>query len=166
MVLTAPAHALRVRAEPMSARWIVRPAREDDYQLWLMLWRGYCVALDRTVSHAITEGVWRRILAPDEAIWCLLACEGKSEPIGFANYVLHLHTWSLQTVCYLEDLFVSPAARGSGAGRVLIDALIALGRQHDWRRVYWHTHENNYRARSLYDRVVPRTDFVRYDIEL
>jgi GNAT superfamily N-acetyltransferase len=150
----------------MSAELIVRPARADDYQPWLMLWRGYCTALDSAVSEAITEGAWRRILAPNEAIWCLLACQGKSELVGFANYVLHPHSWSLQAVCYLEDLFVSPAARGGGVGRALIEALVALGRQHDWRRVYWHTHENNYRARSLYDRVVPRTDYVRYDIEL
>jgi GNAT superfamily N-acetyltransferase len=150
----------------MSSELIVRSARADDYQSSLMLWRGYCAALDSTVSDAIIEGAWRRILAPSEAIWCLLACQRKSEPVGFANYVLHLHTWSLQAVCYLEDLFVSPAARGSGAGRALIEALVALGREHDWRRVYWHTHENNYRARSLCDRVVPRTDFVRYDIEL
>jgi ribosomal protein S18 acetylase RimI-like enzyme len=155
-----------MRTDTMSAQLIVRPARSDDFQPWLMLWRGYCASLDGTVPDTITEGVWRRILAPDEAIWCLLACQEKSEPVGLANYVLHPHTWSLQTICYLEDLFVLPAARGSGTGQALIEALVALGRQHNWRRVYWHTRENNYRARGLYDRVVPRTDYVRYDIDL
>lgn len=72
----------------------------------------------------------------------------------------------MRTVCYLEDLFVAPEARGSGAGRALIEGLAALGREHGWRRVYWHTHEDNYRARTLYDRVVPRTDYIRYDIDL
>jgi GNAT superfamily N-acetyltransferase len=113
------------------------------------------------VSDAITEGVWRRILAPEEPIWCLVACRDGDEPVGFANYVLHPYTWSLQLVCYLEDLFVAPEARSSGAGRALIEGLIALG-----RRVYWHTHEDNYRAHTLYDRLVPRTDYVRYDIDL
>jgi hypothetical protein len=61
------------RADPMSAELIVRPARADDYQPWLMLWRGYCAELDSTVSDAIAEGAWRRILAPNEAIRCLLA---------------------------------------------------------------------------------------------
>jgi GNAT superfamily N-acetyltransferase len=135
-----------------------------DAQAWLALWRGYCAELDGTVSDVITEGVWRSILAPDEPIWCLLAC--RDDPIGFANYVLHPHTWSLQLVCYLEDLFVALEARGSGVGRTLIEGLVALGRQHGWRRVYWHTHEDNYSARTLYDRLTPRTDYVRYDIDL
>jgi GNAT superfamily N-acetyltransferase len=80
--------------------------------------------------------------------------------------VLHPHSWSAQLVCYLEDLFVAPDARGSGTAQALIDALAARGRAEGWRRLYWHTHENNYRARALYDRVTPRTDYVRYDIPL
>jgi GNAT superfamily N-acetyltransferase len=112
------------------------------------------------------KGVWRRILAPEEPVGCLLACRGEGNPVGLANYVLHLHTWSLQPVCYLEDLFVSPEARVSGTGRALIESLVALAKGHGWRRVYWHTHERNYRARMLYDRVVARTDYVRYDVEL
>jgi GNAT superfamily N-acetyltransferase len=84
---------------------------------------------------------WQRILAPDGVIGCLLARRAGNDPIGFANYVLHPHTWSLQSVCYLEDMFVLPESRGRGAGRVLIEGLIALGKQQSWRRIYWHGHE-------------------------
>src|SRR5260221_7723664 len=105
-------------------------------------------------------------MAPDQPIWCLLACPAAGAPVGLANYVLHPNTWSLRTLCYLEDLFVAPEARGSGAAQALIEALVALGKQHDWRRVYWHTREHNTRARALYDRVVARTDYIRYDIDL
>ncbi len=150
----------------MTGDLVVRPVRPEDFAAWLALWREYCEALGETVPAAVTEGVWQRILAPDQPIWCLLACRPDGSAVGLANYVLHPHTWSMRTVCYLEDLVVARGARGSGAGRALIDALVALGREHDWRRVYWHTHEDNYRARTLYDRVVPRTDYVRYDVDL
>ena len=150
----------------MSTRLIVRPAQVTDIRTWLTLWRGYCAALDGTVSDVITEGVWRRILAPEEPVWCLLAGPVGGEPVGFVNYILHPGTWSLQPVCYLEDLFVTSEARGGGAGRTLIEGLVSLGKRHGWRRIYWHTHEDNYRARTLYDRLAPRTDYVRYDIEL
>ena len=53
-----------------------------------------------------------------------------------------------------------------GAGRALIENLVALAREGGWRRIYWHTHEGNTRARALYDRIVERTDYVRYDIDL
>ena len=49
---------------------------------------------------------------------------------------------------------------------LVIEGLTLLGKQPGWRRVYWHTHEDNYRARILYDRLAPRTDYVRYDIDL
>jgi hypothetical protein len=99
----------------------IRPARDDDYGPWLALWRGYCAALGSDVSEAITQGVWHRILAPDQPMGCLLACPGQGAPVGLANYVLHLHTWSLRTICYLEDLFVRPESRGTGAGRALVE---------------------------------------------
>ena len=68
--------------------------------------------------------------------------------------------------CYLEDFFVATAARGSGAGRALIDSLVVLGKERGWRRVYRHMREKNYRARTPYDRIVARTDYIRYDIDL
>jgi GNAT superfamily N-acetyltransferase len=91
----------------------------------------------------------------------LLVPAGSSSSLGQGGP----RAWSLRPVCYLEDLFVATAARGEGAGRALIEALVTLGREHGWRRVYWHAHENNERARTLYDRLAKRTDYVRYDIE-
>src|SRR5262252_4300647 len=41
-----------------------------------------------------------------------------------------------------------------------------MGRDHGWRRVYWHTHDDNLAGRALYDRLTERTDYVRYDIDL
>jgi GNAT superfamily N-acetyltransferase len=144
----------------------IRAARAEDHERWRRLWRGYCDALGGVVPDTVTDGVWRRILAPEEPIFCLVASLPGTPIIGIANYVLHSNTWSLQMVCYLEDLFVAPEARGSGAARALIEGLVTLGKTQNWRRVYWHTHDNNYRARTLYDRVTPRTDYVRYDITL
>jgi GNAT superfamily N-acetyltransferase len=150
----------------MTAAVTIRPAQAGDYPAWLELWRGYCAALGGTVPDHVTEGVWQRILAPEVAVGCLLACDPAGVPVGIANYILHPNTWSLAPVCYLEDLFVAPRARGTGAGQALIEALAARGREAGWRRVYWHTREHNYRARTLYDRIVARTDAIRYDIDL
>jgi GNAT superfamily N-acetyltransferase len=150
----------------MKAPWIVRDAQAGDFPHWVTLWRGYCAALDHPLSDEISAAVWSSIVTPGEPIGCIFVSQGGGEPQGFANYVLHPHTWSLRTVCYLEDIFVAPVARGKGAGRALIEALVTLGKEKDWRRVYWHTRDNNDRARRLYDQLVGRTDYVRYDIDL
>lgn len=86
--------------------------------------------------------------------------------IGFSVSVVHDGTWSISPVCYLEDLFVDPAARGSGVGHALIQDLVDLGRARGWSRLYWHTPADNTVARRLYDRFVKVDDFVRYRLTL
>ena len=68
--------------------------------------------------------------------------------------------------CYLEDLFVAEAARGHGLGRALIDDLVSLARSRGWSRVYWHTNEDNTRARALYDQYVASDGHIRYRMRL
>ena len=43
--------------------------------------------------------------------------------VGMALWFLNYSTWEGTHGVYLEDLYVTPAARGSGAGRALLSAL-------------------------------------------
>jgi ribosomal protein S18 acetylase RimI-like enzyme len=52
-----------------------------------------------------------------------------------------------------------------GVGGLLIDWLLAEMKEKKWARLYWHTRENNYRARALYDKFTPHSGFLRYAIE-
>src|SRR5688500_2674847 len=142
----------------------VRPAAPDDEAAWRPLWDGYCAFYETAVPEDATAATWRRALDPAEPIEVLVA-ERDGEIVGFVTYVLHPSTWSTAPSCYLEDLFVSEAARGSGAGRALIDAVIERGRAGGWSKVYWHTRGDNARARALYDTFTDADDFVRYVVE-
>jgi len=71
--------------------------------------------------------------------------------IGFANDIVHDGTWSIESVCCLEDLYVDRERRARGVGRLLIDWLIAEMIRNGWAKLYWITRETNYRARALYD---------------
>jgi GNAT superfamily N-acetyltransferase len=86
--------------------------------------------------------------------------------LGFANYVVHSFTWSERPTCLLEDLYVTPSARGRRVGAELIDHLVAKARSEGWARVYWHTRDTNAAARRLYDRFCPADGFIRYTIAL
>jgi GNAT superfamily N-acetyltransferase len=132
-----------------------------DEPAWRELWDGYCEFYETVVPPEVTAVTWRRLLDPDEPVEGLIA-EQDGEIVGFANCVLHPSTWDSADSCYLEDLFVSPAARGTGAGRALIDAVIEGARSRGLRNVYWHTREDNARARALYDTFTKADDFVRY----
>ena len=58
------------------------------------------------------------------------------------------------------------AARGSGAGRALIEAVADRARAQARTRLYWLTQTGNATARLLYDRMAKEAGFVRYDCKL
>lgn len=139
----------------------IAPADKAD---WLRLWAEYCAFYRVDLSAAVVETTWSRLMDPDHAVHGLVFDAGGV--LGFSHYVLHPYTWGVAPVCYLEDLYVAPEARGRGAGRSLIEALLAKGRERGWARVYWMTEEDNAAARALYDRFTPRDGFVRYLVRL
>lgn len=145
---------------------LIRPIEPGDSAAWAEMWAAYAVFYKVSLSEEVTAATWARIIEPSGPIEALLATGIHGDAVGFANYLLHPYTWSDKPTCYLEDLFVSPEARGRGVGRALIDRLIALGRERGWGRLYWTTQQDNATARRLYDRFGPADDVVRYTIAL
>src|SRR5690606_39533045 len=86
--------------------------------------------------------------------------EGK--PVGLVHYTQRRTAWSTRNTCYLQDLYVAPDARGTGAGRALIEAVYARADELALAGVYWLTQEHNVTARKLYDRIARNTKFIRY----
>lgn len=144
---------------------VVRDAAAEDEPAWRRLWSGYLTFYAAAVPEAVTAATFARILDPESPIFCRVAVRDGAV-IGFATHVLHAGTWATAPLCYLEDLFVDETVRGSGAGRALIDDLLALAGARGWDRVYWHTHETNATARRLYDRYKPATGMIVYQIDM
>ena len=132
----------------------IRPVRSSDRVQWDALWAGYLRFYRQHVSIEVTDGTFARLV--DERV----------QPhglVGFVHYVFHPTTWSLQNNCYLEDLFVDPATRGSGVGRALIHAVYTEADRVKAASVYWMTQEFNAEGRALYDTLARRTSFIRYE---
>jgi GNAT superfamily N-acetyltransferase len=144
----------------------IRPAEPGDEAQWRPLWAGYCAFYETEVPEEVTAALWNRIIGTDEVTYGLVAVNESGDILGFTHYILHPHTWSSRTLCYLEDLYVTPEARGQRIGQRLIESVIALGRENGWKRVYWHTEEDNTTARRVYDRFVPADAYVRYTVSL
>lgn len=142
----------------------IRPIEPRDRTAWEPLWDGYIRFYEREPRTDITEHLWNRLMDPASPVQGIVAEDRDAGVIGFAHYIPHENTSQLKPVCYLQDLFVNPAIRAQGAGKQLIDWLVARCRAEGWPRLYWNTKENNYRARGLYDKYAPRDAFVRYTL--
>ena len=137
----------------------ISPLLPADRADWERLARGYHDFYRETTPPEGYDATWTRLVAATEIFGLAARLDGRV--VGIAHYVFHQHVWR-GTVCYLQDLFVDERARGGGVGRALIERLSSVARDRGAFRLYWHTAEDNARARLLYDKVAQLTEFVRY----
>ena len=135
----------------------------EDRAAWERLARGYKAFYGTPVTDAEYDMAWKRLVARDGVFG--LGAKVDGELVGIAHFLLHTSAWT-QRVCYLQDLFTAPPARGRGVARALIEAVAAEARKQGATRYYWNTQEHNAVARALYDRVARYNGFIRYDFAL
>lgn len=143
----------------------IRNTTPEDEAAWCGLWAQYLAYYKVDLAPEVTANTWARAYDPKSPMRIRLAVEGDTV-LGFAVHLHHPSTWVIGEDCYLEDLFVSPDARGKGVGRALIADLQALAKANGWQRLYWHTEEGNATARRLYDSITPSDGHVRYRLKL
>ncbi|MBK5286943.1 MAG: GNAT family N-acetyltransferase [Acidimicrobiia bacterium] len=150
-------------------RWTVRHVRADEYEQWSRLFTGYADFYEWPTSASHQRQIWGWI-HDEGSIEALVAveCDDEGAEIGEAQGLAHLREWvrPLRGVrCgYLDDLFVEPSVRGSGAVDALFRRIDEIARERAWDVVRWTTAEDNTRAQTAYDRVATRTTWVTYDM--
>jgi len=139
----------------------VRDLQTTDEARWRELWAGYLTFYEcPDLEPKITDNTWAMLTGERPDVFGFVAVVD-GQVVGFVHGVEHANTWVDKSICYLEDLFVDPTVRGQGAGRALIEAVIAHAKANDWGQVYWRTADDN-PARKLYDQVADKIDFVTY----
>lgn len=141
---------------------VIRPLQPGDEADWRRLWTGYLDYYETKLPEAIYAITFARLLAggPKEFQGRIALLDGK--PVGLVHFLFHRSSWKVEEVCYLQDLFTDPAARGRGVARALIEHVYAEADRAGCPSVYWFTQEFNATARQLYDRIGVLTPFVRY----
>jgi GNAT superfamily N-acetyltransferase len=138
---------------------------QADFDEWSGLWRGYLTFYGTQLSDEITADTFRR-LVEDRELHGAVARDEAGRAIGIVHWLTHPATWSRSAYCYLEDLYVDTASRGSGTGRLLIAHVRGWAAEHGCEKVYWLTQETNMTARALYDSVATHTGYTHYQIAL
>ena len=142
----------------------VRSLQLSDWDEWCVLWREYLSFYETERPPEVFKSMFDGIMSGgDHEFHGFVAVDASGVLVGLVHYLFHRSGWSIENKkCYLHDLFVSPTARGSGAGRCLIEAVYAKAEESHADPVYWLTHECNTQARGLYDKVGVLTPFVQY----
>ncbi|WP_439957760.1 N-acetyltransferase family protein [Micromonospora echinofusca] len=113
--------------------------------------------------HLTGEQLHAALFGPAPALFGHVAVDATDTPVGFALWFLNFSTWAGVHGIHLEDLYVRPAARGTGAGRQLLATLAAIcverGYQRlEWWMIHWNPAAEFYRAVGA----VQMTEWVPY----
>jgi hypothetical protein len=148
-----------------ASRWVVDHLRPDDHDAWAVLHRGYLDFYEIAEPEPVSATVWGWLMDPDHELNCLVARpSAEADPVGIAHYRPFPRPLHGSVACFLDDLFVAPEVRGTGAVDALVAGVQRLSREHGWTPVRWVTRSSNARARKVYDRLAQETDLVTYDL--
>jgi GNAT superfamily N-acetyltransferase len=107
-----------------------------------------------------------RFLGTSEA-GCILGARRDGRLLGYTCLYYSPSSVDAQDIIILNDLYVSPDARGVGVGRRLIEATAALARTRQVRFVRWMTAIDNRQAQRLYEAMgAERTTWFEYEIDV
>lgn len=96
------------------------------------------------------QGLAKIIANP--AIGHILVARQDGNIIGMVNLLYTVSTALGDTVALLEDMVISPEARGSGAGSFLLDKAIECARSQGCKRITLLTDRSNEAAQRFYQR--------------
>ncbi|MCR1827013.1 GNAT family N-acetyltransferase [Ectopseudomonas oleovorans] len=129
----------------------IRPATPDDAELILRFITE--LAIYEKAEHEVktdAAGIRDSLFAEGSTAHGLI-CENDGQPIGYAVYFFNYSTWLGKHGLYLEDLYVSPDARGLGAGKALLRHLAQLAVARGCGRFEWSVLDWNTPAIDFYE---------------
>ena len=128
---------------------MIRPATPADVATVLRFVRELA-AFEREPDavEATEQNLHAALFGEHPAAEALIAEEG--EPLGFALFFHNFSTWTGRRGLYLEDLYVTPAARGRGVGAALLRHLAGVAVERDCARFEWAVLDWNVDAIAFY----------------
>jgi GNAT superfamily N-acetyltransferase len=129
---------------------VIRAALPADVPVLLELVHELAVYEKEPDAVEATEQMLAEALfGPSPVASCHVAERG-AEVVGFALWYVTFSTWKGRPGLWLEDLFVRPAARGSGTGKALLQALAQVCVARDYARFEWWVLDWNVDAQGFY----------------
>jgi GNAT superfamily N-acetyltransferase len=145
----------------------IRVATADDAALILRFIRELAI-YEKAESSVQTDedGIRTSLFRPDAKAHALI-CEADGHPIGYAVYFYNYSTWLGRNGIYLEDLYVSPDRRGSGAGKALLQHIARIAVAQNCGRFEWSVLDWNTPAITFYEAAgaKPQSEWTVYRME-
>jgi L-amino acid N-acyltransferase YncA len=145
---------------------IVSALSLNDREDWECLYREYAEFYQVPMDQEILDTVWSWIFDENNKFYALVAKDDSGKCLGLMHYRAMPSPLRGKLVGFLDDLYVKPEVRGGGVVDALYKALNDSASNHDWPFVRWITADNNYRGRSVYDKLSDKTQWITYQMPI
>jgi len=145
---------------------IARVAEEDLPEL-LPLVRAYCDFYEVAPTDEALLALSRALIADPQREGIQLIARDDGKAVAFATVYWSWATTIAARIGVMNDLYVSPDARGSGAADALIEACRGECGKHGAAELTWQTALDNERAQRVYERVgATRSQWLDYSLSV
>jgi ribosomal protein S18 acetylase RimI-like enzyme len=141
---------------------------ERDLDELLPLMRAYCDFYEVSPADEALLALSRALIVDSDCEGMQLVARGDNgAALGFATIYWSWATTIAARIGVMNDLYVAPAARGTGAAEALIRACLEECRAHGAAELTWQTAPDNERAQRVYDRIgAKRSQWVDYSLSV
>lgn len=138
----------------------------DDKSDWRPLFEGYGEFYKTPITEEIADRVWEWLLNPDHVLEGLMVRDKQGKAVGIAHVRACPRSLAGGDIGFVDDMFVAPESRGTGAADAMVAHLKALAEQRGWPALRWITQHFNERGRAFYDRYTGGpSDFIMYQLK-
>ena len=142
----------------------IREATADDAALILSFITELAIYEEAENEVIANESDIRDSLFASDSTTKAVICNIDNKSVGFAVYFFNYSTWLGKHGLYLEDLYVSPEHRGTGAGKALLKLLAQIALSKNCGRFEWSVLDWNEPAIGFYHSIgaKPQDEWVGY----
>ena len=137
--------------------------QKKHYEAWIELYHKYAEYYQVDVPKDNFDLTWKWLTTENYPFWGILA-DVDSKTVGFAHFRSLPSPLDSCEVGFLDDLFVLQEYRGKKIGYSLIEKVHQIGKSKNWPYINWITKDDNYTARTLYDKISTKTDWNFYEL--
>ena len=143
----------------------IRSLISDDYTNWIDVYRHYAEHYNVSLTKSGIAKTWSWLIDEAHPSNCIVT-ETNMSLVGLAHYRAMPSPLKGKNIGFLDDVIVKPSERGTIAAKLLFDELKIIGRRENWDIIRWITRDDNYRARSFYDKLASKTDWNMYEMSM
>jgi GNAT superfamily N-acetyltransferase len=142
----------------------VRDVTEADAAAWAVLYSAYREFYEMSADDSVVATAWQWVLRREHGMRGIVAVAANGDLIALANLRTFARPSAGTMGLYLDDLFTSPASRGTGAGSALLERTAEIAGEDGSQVIRWITATDNATARRVYDAHGTATGWITYEM--